>query len=275
METLPPDALTITLKVFFASGFLWITATTFIKLSILLLYIGIFQTRPFLWAAWGVVSLSVMFWVACILTGFLMCRPLAFNWDKSIEDAHCGNTYSQEVGSAAINMILDFMIVILPLPVLWSLQVPVKKKIMLSGVLSLGLCICGMNITRVVMIATSDTVDYTYSLTNAGIFKGLEVYLGIVTSCLPTFGPLLVREKVMSRSHTFKNSNFTGPSKASTHNRSLFETVGGDDIPLRKVTAQGGRDPYAVSMHGEGISVKTEVQVFGSPAGRARKGLML
>ena len=123
---------------FFASAFLWVTTTTLIKLSILHLYVGIFERPYFRAAAYTVGILSVLFWIAYVLTGFLVCRPLAFNWDKTLHGT-CGNTTSQEIGSATINMVLDLSIVILPMPLLWTLQLPLKKKFMLSGIFGLGL----------------------------------------------------------------------------------------------------------------------------------------
>ncbi len=70
--------------------------------------------------------------------GILICRPIALNWDKTLK-GHCGDTTSQEIASASINMVLDLSIVILPMPVLWGLQLPLRKKVWLSGVLSIGL----------------------------------------------------------------------------------------------------------------------------------------
>ena len=91
----------------------------------------------------------MLFWIAYVLTGFLICHPLAFNWNKQLR-GHCGNATSQEIGPAAVNMILDLSIVMLPLPVLWSLQMPLKRKVMLSDILSLGLWYAKDPVTTVV-----------------------------------------------------------------------------------------------------------------------------
>ena len=38
-----------------------------------------------------------------------------------------------------VNMMIDFAIVGLPMPILWKLQMPVGEKVAISGILSLGL----------------------------------------------------------------------------------------------------------------------------------------
>lgn len=103
------------------------------------MYVGIFRTPAFVWSAYVVGAISSAFCVGYIITGFVVCRPFKYHWDKTIVGGDCGATTTQEISVAAINMVLDFAIVILPMPVLWQLQMPTKKKVLLMGVLSLGL----------------------------------------------------------------------------------------------------------------------------------------
>lgn len=98
----------------------------------------LFPKRFFRYAVYVMMSFVVAFWIGLILTGFLICRPIAFNWDKTL-DGQCGSTVGEEVSFAIVNMILDGIIVILPMPVVWRLQMPVKKKIGISCMFGLGL----------------------------------------------------------------------------------------------------------------------------------------
>lgn len=86
-----------------------------------------------------VAILSIMLAVAGILIGSLMCRPFAYSWDRTIAGGHCGDSLKMELSTCVVNIILDFMIVLLPLPLLWTLHVSLKKKALLSGIFSLGL----------------------------------------------------------------------------------------------------------------------------------------
>lgn len=48
------------------------------------------------------------------------------------------NVVANEISSAAINMAMDVAIVLLPLPQIWALQLPSRKKINLSLMFSFG-----------------------------------------------------------------------------------------------------------------------------------------
>lgn len=98
----------------------------------------LFPKRMFRYAVFVMMGVVVAFWTGLILTGFLICRPLAFNWDKML-DGHCGSTVGEEIGFAAVNMVIDAVIVFLPTSVVWRLQMPVRKKIGISCMFGLGL----------------------------------------------------------------------------------------------------------------------------------------
>ena len=68
-----------------------------------------------------------------------MCTPLSYNWDTTVPGGHCGNQNAGYSAVSAIDIIIDVMIIILPLPQVWKLKVPVITKIALSFLFGLGL----------------------------------------------------------------------------------------------------------------------------------------
>ena len=84
------------------------------------------------------MGLVVAFFIGQILTAVLICRPVALQWDKGI-DGKCGKVVGQEIALAVVNMVIDAIIVALPMPVVWHLQMPVKKKVGISSMFALGL----------------------------------------------------------------------------------------------------------------------------------------
>lgn len=110
-----------------------------VKMSILLFFLRIFITKPFRVAAWVGMAISVMWGMSVILEGFLLCRPLAFNWDQTIPGGVCGDRNAAFVAAGASNMITDVGIMILPLPFVWSLQMSNSNKVALSTVFFLGI----------------------------------------------------------------------------------------------------------------------------------------
>jgi len=97
-------------------------AIAFVKLSILGFYLSLFHDPVFKNVTYVLAGLSVSLMVAVAVATLLICRPLAFNWDRSINGT-CGDTHGLYLSGGIINLILDISIVTLPMPMLRGLQV--------------------------------------------------------------------------------------------------------------------------------------------------------
>jgi hypothetical protein len=134
-------------QIFYTTGFIWITSTTLTKISLLHFYRITFFSHPvpdtrttiLRIATYTIYAISVLYWLAQITLLLSICQPIALQWDPTRGGGHCGDITKQEISSAVMNMILDFSIVLLPMPMLWALRMSLKKKIAISGILSLGL----------------------------------------------------------------------------------------------------------------------------------------
>jgi hypothetical protein len=76
--------------------------------------------------------------VGDIIGGFLICRPLARNWDFTIRGT-CGSQPNYYFAMGIINIISDIFLIGLPMPYLYRLSMPTKKKLMAAGMLSIGI----------------------------------------------------------------------------------------------------------------------------------------
>ena len=121
-----------------AATILWPSANTFVKLSILHLYTRIFSVHKLAFFAYVIGALTLAYWLSTILTAFLICTPFAYNWDKLIIGGHCGNVLTYYLSTAIVNLLIDVAIVVLPLPILWGLQMKTSRKIALTAIFSLG-----------------------------------------------------------------------------------------------------------------------------------------
>lgn len=170
------------------------------RLSLLTLYIQIFQKPRFIWAARGVGIVTIIFWAVGILTSCLSCRPIAFMWDKSIPGGQCGSVQAIVLYSAAANLALDLSLLILPVPIVCNLQIPLKKKIVYVGLFSIGLGNLGVNVARINQTVNSSSRDITYFAIEGDILSMAEIWTGLVVSCVPTLAPLFSADslKVLS-----------------------------------------------------------------------------
>jgi hypothetical protein len=98
----------------------------------------VFSTGSFPWRAKATAGVVFAYWVACILTICLLCRPVSWNWDQSTPGT-CGNITAIELFSGAFNMTVDIWVVYLPLPTIWKLQLTPQRKWALTAAFSLGL----------------------------------------------------------------------------------------------------------------------------------------
>ena len=115
----------------------WTIATVLVKLAILFLYMRIFTTRSFQRWATVLVVLVILFGVIYFAMAMTTCIPLSELWDP-VPGGHCREIIPQEIGSMAPNLFLDICIIALPMPWLWSLHMPLRNKIWITLMFSLG-----------------------------------------------------------------------------------------------------------------------------------------
>ncbi len=101
--------------------------------------IRIFFIRPFKIAAYLVMGLCTAWAIMTILIAFLLCLPLDYNWNLLPTTGHCGNQTSAYTAVGVVDILTDVLILLLPLPMIWRLQVPQANRIALAALLCLGI----------------------------------------------------------------------------------------------------------------------------------------
>jgi hypothetical protein len=84
------------------------------------------------------LALVVAWYIANIFQVFFICKPFQSNWDVTIT-AICGNRPAAYTAIGAINMITDFVIMILPIPFVRQLHMPLSSKVGLCLIFMIGL----------------------------------------------------------------------------------------------------------------------------------------
>lgn len=109
----------------------------FIKLSILALYRRLFPTRGMKIAV-NTTSLIVIVWAACgILAGCFICLPTEKLWHPMMEGS-CISLGKYYYGLQIPNILTDAIILVMPMYIVWNLQISKAQKLGLSGILVLG-----------------------------------------------------------------------------------------------------------------------------------------
>lgn len=121
-----------------ANQVLWALSVCLPKLSILLLYSKIFTMPLFIAAAKVTGVLVSLLGVATILGALLQCRPFAYNWDQTIPGGHCGNQVLSYEITGTLNVLLDVVTLMLPMPYLAALEMSMSKKLILIATFAVG-----------------------------------------------------------------------------------------------------------------------------------------
>lgn len=117
----------------------WLVSTVSCKLSILALYTSLFRSDTRLrYAVWAVYVLIGCYFIAFLALFLTQCRPISYGWNP-VPGGSCRSLATQEILSISLNIFLDTIIALLPMPTLWKLHVNMRKKITIAVMFGLGL----------------------------------------------------------------------------------------------------------------------------------------
>ncbi len=118
------------------------------KVSILFFYFRLFPQklyRTFLWAMMAFVFLTGF---ACSVAGIFQCNPIHKAWDTDVPGT-CFDRPALFFANASLNIFQDFVIYLLPSPMLWNIQIPVRQRLALIGIFVVGGFVCIAGIIRI------------------------------------------------------------------------------------------------------------------------------
>ena len=84
-----------------------------------------------------VIGLVLLFCFGVLLATFLNCRPFAKTWNPLLPGS-CGSLQANVLSTSIINFVIDLSIVLLPMPMVWSLQIARSRKYTLTFIFALG-----------------------------------------------------------------------------------------------------------------------------------------
>jgi len=162
--------------------------------------------------------------------------------------------------NGVLSFVGDLVILALPIPMIWSLQINTRRKIALNGIFLIGGFVCLTSIFRFVALAHINTKDITFTQVAPGVWTYIELGIGITCGNLPLLRPLFGRYLAGTRSGT--NNTPYGNSKSV------------DSYPLSRVTASvngrgdtdgfqkmNGKSKYGAEVDIESVGEGSEVEL--------------
>lgn len=201
--------------------------------------------------------------------------PSTYSWPSGSSTAVCHtpnpgipNSILTYPPSLAVNIATDVAFALLPVPIIWKLNVNLRTRITLIFILSLGFMACAAAIVREVLLSTffeqtDENFHNAYALWNYA-----ELSVGIIAACLPALRPIFsfILDKASS---TFAS----GQPGLSTRHKYYMQSNDINLSSIKRDDTQGTRDErYGVSVTSNGRDFY-EDRVPRRPMGKLEQSL--
>ncbi|KAF2186516.1 hypothetical protein K469DRAFT_738399 [Zopfia rhizophila CBS 207.26] len=255
--TLTPKDMTNSLKAFWASLIVYYLSLGLTKTSIILQYRRVFTTKKFHIACWMVMAAVVVYTVWTVFGSIFACVPVRAFWTR--EPASCINQFAMWFTNAAINILTDFVIIVLPMPVIKNLKLAKRQKQALMCIFAVGGFVCVVSILRLQsLVAISNSEDPTFDNPPAATWSSVETNVGIICSCLPCLRPLLAK----CLPDVFSSSAQCSANSATPHSGSKYgRQSNGLDTTLASIDSKYSQGSSIEEKGDDRIQVVTVVDV--------------
>lgn len=185
------------------------------KTSILVFYLTLSKTnRTFRWATIAALFVVNAGGLALTLVTILQCNPIHAAFQRPTPDnAKCTDIVTIYLASAPLNIITDLAILFIPMPILTSMRLPKKQKIILVVTFGFGVFVAVVDIVRIAYLQSASTyrlkeitndihtygskledeTDFSWYSSFSFMWSAIEVNVGIMCACVPALKPLASR----------------------------------------------------------------------------------
>ncbi|KAF2964837.1 hypothetical protein GQX73_g8757 [Xylaria multiplex] len=182
------------LKLFYLTQITYKTSINLTKLSVLLLYLRIFNgIKWFRRTCLVLLAFVASYCIAVVIATVFQCIPITAAFDKTITDKICINNGHFWFANVAISIATDVIIIVIPMPLVYSLQIPRVQKAALIFVFTLGVFVTITSCLRATTLnLQAKSRDPLYDIAST-MWTTIEMSVAIVSACLPQIRPLIVK----------------------------------------------------------------------------------
>ncbi|PSN73325.1 hypothetical protein BS50DRAFT_653796 [Corynespora cassiicola Philippines] len=242
---------------FFLYEVFYCTSIIFVKLSIAFMLNRIAGNKKvFVYTNYGIMGLCASVNLASALYIIFQCNPVEAAWKAELmaKGTHCEDqVYLQNVYyfCSSVNIFTDWATALMPIPILWNVQMNRNTKISVAGVLGLGIFTSISGLVRMsYTVNLTSSVDYLYGLANILIWGYAEPALGMIVGNIATLRPLFRRTLKLGSDDSAKAHSDGTPVGSGMRNRSHPYKPFDTDFELGTVPDNNGDDPLSTQGHG-------------------------
>ncbi|GKT47140.1 uncharacterized protein ColSpa_07321 [Colletotrichum spaethianum] len=184
-------------QIFFIDESFYLTCLGLTKISVLFFYLRIFPNKSFRRATYAAMSYIALSTTIMLFMQIFQCIPFSYNWDGWKGDFgphHCLDINVLAFVAGGLSISHDIIILFLPIPLLWHLNMGLRSKVGIFIMFSLGIFILITSCVRLRYIALfTQSINPTWDFTDPLIWSGIEVSVSMVVVCLPSMRVLFKR----------------------------------------------------------------------------------
>ncbi|KAI1739812.1 hypothetical protein F4680DRAFT_421590 [Xylaria scruposa] len=228
-----PSLLVLGAKRLYITIFLFDSSISFPKLSAIFFYARIFPSnnKRFRVNLWIVGSLVAGWLISAIFSTIFQCTPIAKAWNPTLEGT-CINDFAWYLATASLSLVIDFYILLLPVPMIWALNTDLSRRVYLLGAFFLAYSVIVLSLGRLIVtvkLIPTVTEDLTWSFPLYLYWACLEGSISLVSICVPNIIGLV--KALAGTAHVHNGSKSSRRRKTSKSNSSRAST-GAPSLPI-------------------------------------------
>ncbi|KAF9696675.1 hypothetical protein EKO04_005531 [Ascochyta lentis] len=197
-KDIPLENMAPLLKSNYATRLLYTVALGFVKASILVFYMRLDHRKYTRWAIYFLMAFVAALSITTFFFLAFVCVPPSLFWDVTGQKAapeKCLSQATQQMFfnlNGVCNIIQDVSIYLLPIPILWNLQMPLRQKLALGALFSVGMVAVTAGCVRFYYVLfLANEADLWYYMADSLNWCSIEIYVAIICSSASTFKAIL------------------------------------------------------------------------------------
>ncbi|KAF2461452.1 major facilitator superfamily domain-containing protein [Lineolata rhizophorae] len=182
------------------------------KTSILVFFLTLSTNQKiFKWACWATLFVVNAAGLALTFLNIFQCVPVADAFKTpQPRGANCTDVVTLYLSSAPVNIITDLAILFLPMPILTSMRLPKKQKVILVITFGFGIFVAIVDVVRIAYLQQAflyrlndvqmqqdesnmrkEQSDFSWYAAYSFMWSNIEANVGIMCGCVPGLKPLV------------------------------------------------------------------------------------
>ncbi|KAK1541031.1 hypothetical protein CPAR01_07020 [Colletotrichum paranaense] len=240
----PKSNIVTGLHLNFVTQPLCLIALCLAKVSVGMFLLRITPSGKFRHVIWGIIIFTVFSALGNFLTVFFQCQPLAFTWDFSIEGGKCipqADLKFAAFFNSSVSVFTDLLFALLPVPIMWKVQLNWKVKSAVIGVLSLGIFATIAAVIKISFLSGyGKHGDFLFNSTDITIWTTVEICTAIIAASIPCLKPLFKAILSGSSAEQYNSSKYNNDGYMRNKNASKSR---------RARTPEGNFEMFSQSRH--------------------------